>query len=72
MSKPEWINPRREEAIRTGIDTNLEMIKTIAEQGVGNERHAEILTNCASLVEEYVSLLLGEDGQSEAAATTSD
>lgn len=72
MSKPEQLNPHRKKAISTGIYTNLEMIKIIALQGVGNDRRAEILTNCASHIEEFVSILLGEDGQPEAAATTSD
>lgn len=72
MSKPEQLNPHRKKAIRIGISTNLEMIKIIALQGVGNDRRAEILTNCASHIEEFVSILLGEDGQPEAAATTSD
>lgn len=72
MSKPEWLDPYREKAIRIGIYTNLEMIKIIALQGVGNDPRAEILTNCASLIEEFVSILLGEDGQPDAAATTSD
>lgn len=68
---PEWLDPYRKKAIRIGIYTNLEMIKIIALQGVGNDRSAEILTNCASHIEEFVSILLGEDGQPEAAATTS-
>ena len=72
MSKPEWLDPYREKAIRIGIYTNLGVIKIIALQGVGNDQHAEILTNCASLIEVFVSILLGEDGQPEAAATTSD
>lgn len=56
MSKPEWLDPYREKAIRIGIYTNLEMIKIIALQGVGNDPRAEILTNCASLIEEFVSI----------------
>lgn len=71
MSSQMKLDPYREKAIRVGVYTNLEMIKIIARQGVGNDRRAEILTNCASHIEEFVSILLGEDGQPEAAATTS-
>lgn len=72
MSKTKWLNPRQEKAIRTGINTNLEVIKAIAEQGFGNDRQAEILTNSASLIQEFVSILLGEDGQSEATDIATD
>jgi len=72
MSKPEQLNPHRKKAISTGIHTNLEMIKSIAQQSFGNDQHAEILTTCATQIEELVSLILGEHGQPETTATPSD